>query len=153
MYGHCHPRQGITVGANNRLKIFWEKAKEWDVLGKKGLEKLPHISEHLESHVQALCWMHAQKRPEKSLSSHLRPTFRLCASRKWKLSRVVNFLNECWKHAPTHWIHLQRVSRRFFLLLLQTFKEISLHSLADFREFSCHSWQSADFTKLVHKSH
>lgn len=85
-----------------------------EILGERGGEKCPHIPEILEGHVHTQDWIHAQKRPEKTLSSHLQLTLRLWTCRKWKLWQRGRPLGQALKSTPTYtWGDSQRL--RVFL--------------------------------------
>ena len=59
----------------------------------------------LEGHVHTQDWIHAQKRPEKTLNSHLQLTLRLWTCRKWKLWQRGRPLGQALKSTVLRLLH------------------------------------------------
>lgn len=115
--GCCYLEQKIAERANtDTLKL---RGKSWRVryFWKQGFKKLLFMKRSLEVHAHDQGEMHAEKRPEKTLSFHLWLIFRLSISSKWGLRQSFKWpeqaLEEC-----TNRVNLQRLGEDFSCLFV-----------------------------------
>lgn len=97
----CHLGERVNSWITNhrQTKELWKKSWGMRCLG-NSVEKFPHIPGSLEVHVFVQGWVHAWRRPEKTLSSRLWLNFRPVQAVSDSEGRVVNYLPECWGHSP-----------------------------------------------------
>lgn len=112
-------------GASKKQMESLEGEAEGEILGERGGVKCPHIPESLEGPVHAQDWIHAQKRPKKTVRSHFQLTLRLWTCRKWKLWQSCKLLGWALKSTPTDtWADPQRLKEFLFSVFLpQVIKE------------------------------
>ena len=68
----------------------------------RGFEKLYSVPGDLEGWTHVQSYMHPQKRPERASVSHVWLILKPCTSRKWSLSRLINWLPRPWNYVPRH---------------------------------------------------